>query len=258
MNEQHIARLEAHLERLVEEAFTHIFGKTIRSHEIAVQLARAMEDGIEPARAGDLRPLAPDQYVIHMNPRLVEQLTQRQPSLTQILSEHLVELAASAGYRLNHTPTIRLLPDSNMSPSRIAVNARHTRNQRESTAIMKRIEPSHLQESPRNPQIIINGQQSVPLNQPLINVGRSRDNHIVIDDPSVSRHHLQLRLRFGRYTLFDAQSQSGTLVNDVVIKEHRLQSGDVIRIGNTRLIYVEDDPRGETGSITAVDLRPPE
>jgi hypothetical protein len=47
-------------------------------------------------------------------------------------------------------------------------------------------------------------------------------------------------------------------VNDVVIKEHRLQSGDVIHIGNTRLIYVEDDAHGETSSSTAIDLRPPE
>jgi hypothetical protein len=258
MNEQHIARLEAHLERLVEGAFTHIFGRTIRPHEIAVQLARAMEDGVVPARAGDPRSLAPDQYVIHMHPRVVEQLNKRQPALTQILSEHMVELATNAGYRLDHAPSIRLLPDPNISIGRIAVNAKHSRGQKERTAIMKRVEFPPEQESPRNPQLLINGERAVPLDQPLFNVGRSRDNHIVLDDPSVSRHHLQLRLRFGRFTLFDAQSQSGTFVNDVLIKEHRLQAGDVIRIGNTSLIYVEDDPHGETGSITAVDLPPPE
>ncbi len=258
MNEQHIARLEAHLERLVEGAFAHVFGKTIRPHEIAVQLARAMEDGLDPARPGDPRPLAPDQYVIHMNPRVVEQINQRQPALSQILSEHMVELASNAGYRLDHAPIIRLLPDPNISTGRIAVNARHTRGQKESTALMKRVEFSPEQAAPRNPQLLINGVQGVPLNGPLINIGRSRDNHVVLDDPSVSRHHLQLRLRFGRYTLFDAQSQSGTFVNDVLIKEHRLQSGDVVRIGNTRLIYMEDDAHGETGSITAVDLHPPE
>jgi hypothetical protein len=258
MKEQHIARLEAQLERLVEGAFAHIFGKTVRPHEIAVQLARAMEDHVRPARADDPRLIAPDQYVIHMNPRVVEQLTLRQPALTQFLSEHLVELATNAGYRLDHAPVVRLLPDPTMSAARIAVNARHTRSPKESTAVMKRVELPPEQDTPRNPQLLINGQRGVPLNQPLLNIGRSRDNHIVLDDPSVSRHHLQLRLRFGRYTLFDAQSQSGTYVNDVLIKEHQLQSGDVIRIGNTRLIYMEDDAHGETGSITAVDLHPPE
>jgi hypothetical protein len=258
MNEQHIARLEAHLERLVEGTFARLFGKAVRPHEIAVQLARAMEDGIETARDTDPRPLAPDQYIIHMNPQVVEQLAQRQPSLTQILSEHMVELATSAGYRLDQPPVVRLIPDRNMSAGRIAVNARHTRSAKESTAIFKRTLLPQQQDSPQSPQLLINGQQGVPLNLPLINVGRSRENHIVLDDPSVSRHHLQLRLRFGRYTLFDAQSQSGTYVNDVLIKEHRLQSGDVIRIGDTRLIYMEDDAPGETGSITAVELEPPE
>lgn len=258
MNEQHIARLEAQLERLVEGAFARIFGKAVRPHEIAVQLARAMEDGIESARDGDLRPLAPDQYVIHMNPDVVEQLAQRQPALTQILSEHMVELATGAGYRLNNPPIIRLLPDRNMSAGRIAVNARHTRSAKESTALLKRAAVEQEHDAPQNPQLLVNGGQGVPLNLPLINIGRGRDNHIVLDDPSVSRHHLQLRLRSGRYTMFDAQSQSGTFVNDVLIKEHRLQSGDVIRIGSTRLIYMEDDAHGETGSITAVDLNPPE
>jgi hypothetical protein len=258
MNEQHIARLEAQLERLVEGAFTHIFGKTVRPHEIAVQLARAMEDGLKLASVGDSRPVAPDQYVIHMNPRVVEQLSQRQPGITQLLGDHLIELAASAGYRMDHAPLIRLLPDANMHVGRIAVNARHTHSPKESTAVMARVELSAEREAPRNPQIVINGQRGIPLNEPLLNVGRGRDNHIVLDDPSVSRHHLQLRLRFGRYTVFDAQSQSGTYVNDVLVREHRLQSGDVIRLGNSRLIYLEDDVHGETGSITAVDLHPPE
>jgi len=257
MNEQHIARLEAHLERLVEGAFAHFFGKTLRPHEIALQLARAMEDGVEQAHSGDPRLYAPDQYTIYMNPRVVDQLTQRQPGLPQALSEHMVELATSAGYRLNSPPLVRIVADPAMGTGKIGVTAAHARNQH-STAVMKRVDPPPEAEAPRNPQLLINGHIELPLTAPMITVGRSRDNQIVIDDPSVSRYHLQLRLRFGRYTLFDAQSQSGTYVNDVRVKEHRLHSGDVIRIGNTQLIYMEDEPHGETGSITAVDLRPPD
>lgn len=261
MNDQHIARLEAQLERLVEGAFTQLFGKTIRPHDIALQLARAMEDGIESARMGDdPRPFAPDQYTIHVNPQVADQITQRQPSLTQILSDHMVELAASAGYRLSSHPLIRIVSDPAMTAGRIAVKARHLRSQRESTALMKRVVTPAVHESPRNPQLLVNGERGISLDQAIINVGRGRDNHIVLDDPTISRHHLQLRLRFGRYTLFDAQSAGGTFVNDVQIKEHRLQSGDVIRIGNTRLIYMEDDSftDSQTGVISSIDLRPPE
>ena len=96
--------------------------------------------------------------------------------------------------------------------------------------------------TPQNPQLIVNGETAIPLNSPIINIGRSRDNHIVLNDPYISRHHVQLRLRFGVYTLFDTQSQGGVLVNDVVVREHRLQPGDVIRIGKTQLVYFEDAP----------------
>jgi pSer/pThr/pTyr-binding forkhead associated (FHA) protein len=51
---------------------------------------------------------------------------------------------------------------------------------------------------------------------------------------------VQLRLRFGSYTLFDMNSHAGVLVNDVPVREHRLQPGDVIRLGKTQLVYLED------------------
>jgi pSer/pThr/pTyr-binding forkhead associated (FHA) protein len=58
----------------------------------------------------------------------------------------------------------------------------------------------------------------------------------------VSRHHLQLRLRFGVYVLFDIRSQSGTFVNNNCRSRTPSQRGDVIQIGKSQLVYIEDDP----------------
>src|SRR5690606_19807961 len=98
------------------------------------------------------------------------------------------------------------------------------------------------------------GEKVIPMNQALITIERSQETDIILEDPYVSRHHAQLRLRFGHYTLFDADSQSGTFVNDVRIREHRLQSGDVIRIGATSMVYMEDSPPSDhqTGLLNAV------
>src|SRR5436305_924545 len=106
MNDQAIARLEAKLEHLIEGAFAQLFSKTIRAQDIALHLSRAMEDGIQPASDGDLRPYAPDYYTIRLNPDVYDHLIIRQPALAQILSQHLVELAAAVGYRLRDVPTI--------------------------------------------------------------------------------------------------------------------------------------------------------
>ncbi len=241
MNDQAIARLEAKLEQVIEGAFAQLFSKTIRAQDIALHLARAMEDGLQPATDGDPRPFAPDHYVIRLNPDVCDYLMLRQPELAAILSQHVVELAAAIGYRLSATPSVELIAIPDAEAGAITIDARHQISQTSATAVMTRIEMPETY-TPQNPQLIVNGETAIPLNSPIINIGRSRDNHVVINDPYISRHHVQLRLRFGVYTLFDTQSQGGVLVNDVAVREHRLQPGDVIRIGKTQLVYFEDAP----------------
>jgi FHA domain-containing protein len=257
MNDQNFARLEAQLERLIEGAFAQLFGKTIRPQDIALQLSRAMEDNAVESEDPTLRALAPDHYDIIMNPQVHDHLLRRQPRLTQILSQHMVELATEAGFRLNSVPTIQILADAKLDAGQLVVRTSHSQRRSSTTAMMKPIELKQVAEhdGPRNPQLIINGQRTVPLHDPFVNIGRNRENHIILDDPYTSRHHCQLRLRFGRYTLFDGDSQGGTFVNDVRIREHVLQPGDVIRVGRTQLVYVEDDPMGDsqTGANTALD-----
>ena len=253
MNDQAIARLEAKLEHLIEGAFAQLFSKTIRSQDIALQLARAMENGIQPASDGDPRPFAPDHYTIHLNPDVYDQLITRQPLLAQILAQHLVELAATVGYRLRKVPTIELIAATHVEPNELLVDTRHFNEASTGTAVMKRIDMPETR-APQNPQLIINGQTTILLKDAVVNIGRSRDNEIVLDDPYASRHHAQLRLRFGVYTLFDTQSQGGLLVNDVAVREHRLQPGDVIKLGKTQMVYLEDQSHWQTEAGEPVDF----
>ncbi|MEO8609779.1 MAG: DUF3662 and FHA domain-containing protein [Chloroflexota bacterium] len=248
MNDQHIARLEAQLERLVEGTFSQLFGKKIRAQDIALQLARAMEDSAESQNNGDSRMLAPDHYTIYLHSQVRLQLIERQSLLSQRLSEHIVELASNAGYRLINLPIVDILANDELNTNAVIVKARHTQKKHSTTAVMQRVDApvSEPQNTPQNPQLLMHGTVAVPLGREVINIGRSRENQIVIDDPAVSRHHLQLRLRFGRYMLFDTQSHGGTSVNDVLVKEHTLQNGDVICIGTTRLVYMEDHSLNET------------
>ena len=245
MNEQHIARLEAQLERLVESTFAHLFGKRIRAQDIALQLARAMEQSALSDPQDEVRAIAPDHYTILMPSVMRQQLLQNQPALTQLLSDHLVELAMNAGFRLNTQPLVEIIANDELKMGTVTVIANHGKRKHSTTALMQRVNIENTPGAPLNPQLLIQGKPAIPLESDVVNVGRSRDNHIVIDDRTVSRYHLQLRLRFGRYTLFDTQSQSGTLVNNVRIKEHNLQTGDVIQIGNTRLVYLEDRPTSD-------------
>ena len=257
MNDPKLSRLEAQLERLIEGAFAQLFSKAIRPQDIALHLSRAMENSLSASSDGDYRPIAADDYMIRMNPDVQEHLLHHQPGLANILSQHVVQLATHAGYRLEHIPIIRIVADPDLGPSELNVHGERIDQTRSSTAVMERIElPPAFNELPRDAQIILNGQQVFRLTEPLINIGRGHDNHIVLNDPYVSRHHAQLRLRFGSYTLFDNSSQSGTLINDVPVREHRLQSGDVIQIGRTRMVYLEDRRPSDmqTSANTSLDL----
>jgi hypothetical protein len=257
MNDQNLAQFEAKLERLIEGAFAQMFSKTVRAQDIALQLARAMENGAAAKENGDPRPLAPDHYTIRMNPAVRARLLERQPALAQILSQHMVELCTEAGYRLNNVPLIDIVDDYGLNTGDLNVQAEHINRQHSITEAFLRVDlPVPERAEPKNAQLIINGESAVPLQAPIVNIGRSRENHIVLDDPYVSRHHAQLRLRFGRYTLFDIQSQTGTFVNDIRVREHPLQPGDVIRMGRMQVVYLEDDAGSDsqTGADLPLDL----
>lgn len=245
MKQKHITRLEAQLEHLVEGAFTSMFGKRIQARDIALHLARAMENEIRASSGDDRRIFAPDTYLIYVRCEVKHKLLEQEPELPAILSGHLVELASVLGYRLSKEPVVRFMLGDNLSPGQMAVRATHTQDISSSTVAMNRVDiPAATDNMPgeSRAQIIIGDRHIVELDGEIINIGRDRENHVVIDDPYVSRHHIQLRRRDGIYLLFDANSQSGTFVNNVRIREHQLQMGDVVRIGRTRFVYMDQLP----------------
>lgn len=240
MSDQRFTKLENQLERLIEGAFAQMFSRSIRAHDIALHLSRAMEGGAMPGTVEDVRPVAPDRYTVRMNPKVYDHLIKKQSDLASILTQHLVGLAQAANYRLIHTPYVFISGDEQLTPSELEIESGHSLRHDGTTVHMGPLDPLPAIERPPNPQLMI-GERTVDLTDEIVNMGRSRTNHIVIDDPYLSRHHAQLRLRAGAYTLFDTNSQGGTFVNNTRVREHRLQPGDVIRIGKTQLVYVEDD-----------------
>ena len=105
-----------------------------------------------------------------------------------------------------------------------------------------------IPEAPPEPSIperayfIINGKEQCFLSKSIVKIGRRTTSDIQIEDPMVSRDHLQLRAKNGRYLLFDLSSTGGTFVNNQPVKTVTLKPGDVVRIGKTLLIYNQDVP----------------
>lgn len=167
------------------------------------------------------------------------------------MTEQLIELAVQSGYRLTDTPTIRVLADKEMEQTGVSIRATHRSSDDHSTAAMQPI-PKRA-DKPQHAHLIVDGDRTVALIEPIINIGRSDDNHIVLDDRFVSRHHVQIRSRFGKHIVFDVNSRAGTFVNNVKVSEHELRAGDVISIGNTRIVYVADTPKNPDNTTSSLD-----
>ena len=75
--------------------------------------------------------------------------------------------------------------------------------------------------------------------EPVMRLGRSAENDIVIDDSFASASHAIVALREGRWWVGDAGSTNGTLLNGRLIeREAPLRNGDELQVGQVKLRLV--------------------
>jgi pSer/pThr/pTyr-binding forkhead associated (FHA) protein len=83
------------------------------------------------------------------------------------------------------------------------------------------------------------GTARLPARGPLLRIGRSADNDIVLDNlPTVSRHHAELVQTEEGWAVNDLGSQNGTYVNGARVADgfrHQVGSGDVIGVGTATI-----------------------
>ena len=74
------------------------------------------------------------------------------------------------------------------------------------------------------------------LTLPVIKVGKLSSSHLRLDDKNVSRMHALIEVTGpGDVSIIDLSSTTGTFVNGQKVNKAKLQSGDSIVIGETRI-----------------------
>jgi len=260
-----IARFESLAEQWVEGTFARLFGGHIHPLEVATHVARAMEDAC--SQAADGTPLAPTHYRIDLHPQDLDALRARHPAPEEELARYVEELARQAGMVLPVPPIIVLQPMPDLPPHTVRVQAFQEPTEGDDESATRQMSgeiPTPPELPPGRCFLIIGGQRHVPLTAPTVNIGRALDNDIIIEHPHVSRHHAQLRRRYGRYVLYDLGSSGGTLVNGYPVQECVLRSGDVISLADYEVIYAEEPdpvfppPTEETSTTEGVPIPPQE
>ena len=74
-------------------------------------------------------------------------------------------------------------------------------------------------------------------------LGRDGSCDYVIEDDTVSREHARIRKEGDKFVLFDLGSGNGTFCNGEKIQRVELQDGDVLKIGESLILFKEAKPR---------------
>lgn len=90
------------------------------------------------------------------------------------------------------------------------------------------------------PQLIPLDQQggAIKLSRDIVTIGRTRNNDICIRSRAVSRDHARLLVSRTSVIIVDIDSANGCFVNDQPVKRHKLQHGDLLRIGDHSYRFV--------------------
>jgi hypothetical protein len=234
-----LARLEVRLQTLVEGSLARLFTQGLQRQELARQLVEALYDSIEAGEDDSLQ--APGAYLLQAHPALAQGYL-ADPATLDELAGLLRRAGAEAGIRFNGPLHFKVTPDAALALREIRVRAERQTAPLGDTQAMSL--PASPPEAPpaAGAFLIVPGGQIFPLSQAVTNLGRRADNHLVLDDPRVSRSHAQVRLSQGRCLLFDLNSSGGTFVNEQRIQQRLLKPGDVISLAGVPLIFGQELP----------------
>ncbi len=233
-------RLEARLQSLVEGSLGRLFPAYDLRQALVHQLVTAMQAELRLDSSQALSEeslVAPDQFTIFLPAEQVTGLKYQQELLKE-LARALQQAAQADHLRFLNPPSIRLMPLSARDVERIQVVAQFSLMDITQTSTLQQKAAAALGvgEIPAA-FLIVDGVRTFHVEEALVNIGRQEENHLVIDDPRVSRHHAQLRFTQHRFLLFDLGSTGGTFVNGQPVTQHILVSGDVISLGGVPLIF---------------------
>ncbi len=246
-------RIERLASQVLEGWTARIFHTRLQPVQLAKRLIREMGSHQTISLQ---KTFVPNSYVISLSPDDFAQFEPYRRSLERDLAETALGAARDRGFTLLAFPSVEIERSDDVargdvrvscalvdasgdevgpgSPELGSVAAGHT-------MILDR--DALLRERPRAPKghlDVPTERRRIALGPEPITIGRDPDNDLVLDDRRVSRRHAEIRLRLGRYTLYDLQSTNGTFVNGRRVAEIALSDGDRLTIGGTEVVVAQE------------------
>ena len=250
-----VSAIESFLERLFEAPIGRLFGAKMQPIALAKRIERAMDTNRQFTNDG---VLVPNQYELHLHPADYAVFESYRTALEDDLAHEVLGRARRERYGLVARPRVSIVRDegTRRGDIRVAANIVDERGTaRPAPSAPPVSSDTRVFSSPAPPQPQPRPQPVAPprtylivhretgpamrfdLGGQLISIGRGAENDLILDDPQVSRHHCQLKLQQGAYSLTDMGSTNGSYVNGQRISEIALGPGDIIEVGGTRIEF---------------------
>jgi len=229
-----LQRFENKLEQMISGVFARTFRSAVQPVEIASALNREVDKSAQILSRD--RRLVPNTFSVELSETDHERLEGLGPQLPRELIEMLREHAAQQSYVFTGPVSITLEISDQLTTGRFRVQSKAV-----STSSIAGGDPSATQVRRATATLELNGEH-LPLAPPGIVIGRGNDADLRIDDPGVSRKHVEIRVEEAQdrggaphITVHDLGSTNGILVNGRRVEQATLADGATIKIGNTTM-----------------------
>jgi len=244
--------VESKLEGLVEGMFSRAFKARVQPVELARRLAKEMESYKTVSIS---RTYVPNEYIVFLSREDRRQFEGYEPALLEELAAHLLDHAAREGLALLTRPKVSFETDRRLRMGEFGIQPRLVKPpaaEREeasqgdlgATMVYSATRAQRAAAPPAEPAAVralltMDGKTFV-LDQPRAVVGRSRRCDFVVEDPNISRRHFELQRRGAEWYVVDLESTNGIAVNGRRVSSARLQTGDEITAGTSRMRFELD------------------
>jgi hypothetical protein len=214
-----LQQFERRLERLVEGAFAKAFRSGLQPVEIGRRLTREMDLRRTVAPRGTL---APNHFTVAVSQTDWDRLAPIAKELVDELTAVARDHARDEHYVFLGAVSLELVADAGLSPGMLLIAGEMVQTGQGPAGLIL----------PDGARVSIGGEP--------VTIGRLPQCDVTLADPNVSRRHAEVRRAedgIEGHLLIDLGSTNGTKVNGIGIRSHRLQHGDEITVGSTKLRY---------------------
>jgi len=231
-------KIEKRLQNLIESSVQILPWNSLQK-SVAISIIHEMRDILIKA-INKNEPL-PNIYSISVHSDVYTNLSTDQQWIQEI-QRTLTESAEEYDSYFTGKISLEFFADPEiLIQSEYKINSYSAKNEIEKTAVLSTHQNVRENKIFRtDAYLFLPNKEIFPLTGSITQIGRKNDNHLMIDDPTISRNHAQIRNINGNFVIFDLNSTSGTFVNGVRIKQALLRAGDVISIASFPLVYGEE------------------